>query len=260
MSEESEGSEVFVDGAGQAFETAEEMWASERARVPDHLWFSQGVAYWDSVSATDDGVLGGFGSVSPEDLKASKMFVARVLGRAAKVSQRQGGGSELRAIDLGAGVGRVVKGLLLSFFDHVAVAEPVSHFVTQARANLAEFGDRCSFHQVGMQDFPFQPNSFDLIWCQWCLGHLQDDALVRFLRGCASALRPSSFICVKENCCTGGHAMIVDAEDTSVTRSEARYKAMFARAGLDVVEEINQLNWPKGLYPVKMWALVPASS
>ena len=250
---------LFVDGAGRCFRSAEEMWASERSRVPGKdLWLRKGLDYWDTVSPTDDGVLGGYAVVSPEDLKGSKMFVSLLMRRCGKVSQREGGsGGELRAIDIGAGVGRVVKGLLLAFFDHVVVAEPLAHFVEQARVNLAEFGDRCSFHQVEMQACPLQPASYDVIWIQWCLCYLQDDDLVEFLQNCAASLRPGSFICVKENVCIRNITMIVDAEDTSVTRSAVRYRAMFARAGLDVVEEINQVNWPKGLYPVYMWGLAP---
>lgn len=73
---------------------------------------------------------------------------------------------------------------------------------------------------------------FDIIWCQWCLGHLADTELVAFLRAsrCALALRGSrGVIVVKENLCAPGEdkgddlgvgdpRSVFDPLDSSVTR------------------------------------------
>ena len=45
---------------------------------------------------------------------------------------------------------------------------------------------------------------------------------------------------------------IVDAEDSSVTRSERAWRRLIARAGGRVVAERRQLNFPASLFPVKM--------
>jgi protein N-terminal methyltransferase len=72
---------------------------------------------------------------------------------------------------------------------------------------------------------------FDVIWCQWCLGHLSDTELVTFFKTCKEALRPQideedvrtrSLIIVKENVCFDGEddspRTEFDERDSSVTR------------------------------------------
>jgi protein N-terminal methyltransferase len=68
---------------------------------------------------------------------------------------------------------------------------------------------------------------FDVIWCQWCLGHLSDDDLVAFLRRSHAALKVKekgkSLIVVKENLCSdlddGTPRTVFDEQDSSLTRS-----------------------------------------
>ena len=65
---------------------------------------------------------------------------------------------------------------------------------------------------------------FDVIWCQWCLGHLSDVDLVLFLRRCHESLNkhPKSIIVIKENVCAdaedGSEHSIFDEQDSSLTR------------------------------------------
>lgn len=85
--------------------------------------------------------------------------------------------------------------------------------------------------------FPSEEEGYDIIWCQWCLGHLSDTELITFFKACKAALRPpiipeggydsegdrmKSLIIVKENTCfneeDGGSAIVFDPEDSSVTR------------------------------------------
>lgn len=67
-------------------------------------------------------------------------------------------------------------------------------------------------------------SNFDVIWCQWCLGHLDDDGLIAFFRRCRAALRSAdeSVIIVKENLCTdtddGQPMTVFDPSDSSLTR------------------------------------------
>ena len=99
-----------------------------------------------------------------------------------------------------------------------------------------------TFLQAGLQQFdPAHPEQntkfigrlgyegpteevFDVIWCQWCLGHLSDEELVAFLRKAQKALRPKTegFIIVKENLCSDGPdkspRTVYDEEDSSLTR------------------------------------------
>lgn len=72
---------------------------------------------------------------------------------------------------------------------------------------------------VGLEDWlPEEGIEYDLIWTQWCLGHLTDNQLIDYLKLCNTVLRPGSGIMViKENLSTGG-VDVFDDTDSSVTR------------------------------------------
>ncbi len=66
-------------------------------------------------------------------------------------------------------------------------------------------------------------SGFDVIWCQWCLGHLNEVDLVAFFKRCRAALREpeKSIIMVKENLCTDTNdqpTVVFDEDDSSLTR------------------------------------------
>lgn len=92
------------------------------------------------------------------------------------------------------------------------------------KPHRAKFLDRLGYQ-------PAQPNyeidmGFDVIWCQWCLGHLSDPDLVAFFRRSRAALREKergkSLIVVKENLCQdlddGTACTLFDEQDSSLTR------------------------------------------
>lgn len=183
-----------------------------------------------------------------------------------------------RALDVGAGIGRVTRDVLLHLFQDVVLVEPVDKYIQEAwsRAqfqenpkldqdsidaedeSLEEIDFRVpwkgvrekktsvtviqSTHQsldpssplsstkfVGRVGYKPSPNEledinskFDVMWCQWSLGHLSNSDLVLFLARAKRALRgPESVIIVKENVCAemGGSAGVVfDDQDSSLTR------------------------------------------
>ncbi|KAG6917981.1 hypothetical protein DXG01_017165, partial [Tephrocybe rancida] len=212
--------------------------------------------------------------------------------------------SRTRALDVGAGVGRVTSDVLLHLVSDVVLLEPVEPFVQQALARcrattsteLAQRGQRpwkgladgsksVTILQGTLQDFdPMNPHrvtfldrigyqppkpldeinmGFDVIWCQWCLGHLSDQDLVAFLQRSHVALREKekgkSLIVVKENLCQdmkdGSACTVFDEEDSSLTRSDMAWKTIFKQAGLRLVMEQVQEGLPEGLYVVKMYGL-----
>jgi protein N-terminal methyltransferase len=52
-------------------------------------------------------------------------------------------------------------------------------------------------------------------------------------------------------------AFCIDQDDCSVSRNIEYIKLLFSRAGLKVIAEERQRNFPPELYPVFMFALVP---
>ncbi len=74
---------------------------------------------------------------------------------------------------------------------------------------------------VGLEDWPPQESAeskYDLIWNQWCLGHLTDAQLKIYLEKCQKALKEDGLIILKENLSTSGED-VFDELDSSVTRS-----------------------------------------
>jgi protein N-terminal methyltransferase len=152
----------------------------------------------------------------------------------------------------GAGVGRVTKDVLLHLFSEVVLLEPVQPLIAQALAasqswkGINDSQKSVLFLKQPLQGFnpshpitediifahagapidPKQPHGYDVIWCQWCLGHLSDRQLVRFLKQSKQSLRPRGVIIVKENCCAeekpGEPESIYDPDDSSVTRHVER--------------------------------------
>lgn len=65
---------------------------------------------------------------------------------------------------------------------------------------------------------------------------------------------------VKENMSTEAEGEdVFDEVDSSVTRAEGKWVKLFGEAGLKVVATELQKGFPKGLYPVRTWALQPSA-
>lgn len=204
-----------------------------------------------------------------------------------------------RAVDCGAGIGRVTRGLLVRVAERVDVVEPVEEFAEVVRrlkhdndgeSSLREEDEAngdggggmrggkvgeifvCGLESWSPAPAPFPTKStptnppsagYDLIWAQWCLGHLRDTQLTTFLRLASLSLSPTtghSYIVVKENISTDPDGRdMYDPVDSSVTRTEGKWMALFGEAGLRVERREVQGGFAEGLglMPVVMWALRP---
>ncbi|PCH38009.1 DUF858-domain-containing protein [Wolfiporia cocos MD-104 SS10] len=137
-----------------------------------------------------------------------------------------------RALDVGAGIGRVTADVLLHLVHDVVLVEPVESLVQEALARgkasadtqrrrkksgpwkgIQEKAKSVTFIQDTLQGIdPIRPSSsskvlgrvgyvppaedldepFDVVWGQWCLGSLSDPDLVKFLKRSRAALRDPS--------------------------------------------------------------------
>lgn len=97
----------------------------------------------------------------------------------------------------------------------VDVVEPVAKFTVALRGKR---GVRNIFN-VGLEEWqPVEGVKYDLVWTQWCVGHLTDEQLVRYLERCKVVLNPESGVIVlKENMSTSG-VDVFDDMDSTVTR------------------------------------------
>ncbi|KAF4955597.1 hypothetical protein FGADI_4432 [Fusarium gaditjirri] len=212
---------------------------------PDSLISTdEAMNYWQNVPASVDGMLGGFPSVSRIDLQGSRSFLAKLGIGKPRIS---------RALEGGAGIGRVTKGLLLDVAETVDIIEPVAKFT----AGLVDTPGIGHIHNIGLQEWqPPQDVQYDLVWTQWCACQLPDGLLIQYLEHCASALAPAGIIVFKENLSIWGEDTY-DEVDSAVTRTDESFRAIFNKAGLAIVRAELQNRFPKGLLPVQMYALKP---
>ncbi|KAG0196836.1 hypothetical protein BGX33_001219 [Mortierella sp. NVP41] len=260
-------------------------------------WYTDAEKYWDTVPATINGMLGGLGQLARPDAVSSLRFLSEFVNPPATstaasivnppapssdqtttttttattesttTTKRQrlplAGSGPSRVLDCGAGIGRVTKQVLMKAFDHVDLVENSAIFVKQAREEYLkaeiECGKVCEVRCSGLQNVEFEGTSwegrFDVIWCQWVLGHLTEEDLIKFFNRCKKGLKPGGLIFVKEN--NAKIDIVIDEEDSSMTRSDVVWKEMFKKSGLKLLREEVQKGFPSGLFAVKMYALEP---
>ncbi|XP_035754114.1 N-terminal Xaa-Pro-Lys N-methyltransferase 1 isoform X1 [Egretta garzetta] len=159
-----------------------------------------------------------------------------------------------RALDCGAGIGRITKRLLLPLFKTVDMVDVTEDFLTKAKSYLGEEGRRVrNYFCCGLQDFSPEPNSYDVIWIQWVIGHLTDNHLSDFLRRCRAGLRPNGIVVIKDNMAQEG--VIMDDVDSSVCRDLDVVRKIIRRAGLHLLAEERQENFPDEIYHVYTFAM-----
>ncbi|KAK0636056.1 S-adenosylmethionine-dependent methyltransferase-like protein [Bombardia bombarda] len=211
-----------------------------------------GRKYWEGIEADVNGMLGGFAHISKVDLQGSRNFLAK-LGIGARKDLR----TVASALEGGAGIGRITEGLLTDVAQHVDVVEPVAKFT----AGLREKSGVRNIYTSGLEAWqPVEGVDYDLIWVQWCIGHLNDDNVVAFLERCKKVLKPNGVVVIKENN-NNGNDDIFDDVDSSVTRADPKFRSLFEKANYRLVQTELQRGFPRtaavSLFPVRMYALKP---
>ncbi|KAI9794260.1 MAG: Alpha N-terminal protein methyltransferase 1 [Peltula sp. TS41687] len=228
------------------------------------------LAYWGSVQPDVNGMLGGYPQISRIDLQGSANFLAklrRLYGPNRSLEATQGRTHYSRAVDCGAGIGRVTRGLLADVCDVVDLVEPVHRFAREVEhgtdmAHLRDQGKIGKVYTTPLETWEPAPGMYDLVWNQWCLGHLTDAQLVAYLSRCIKALKEGGWVVVKENMSTDVQKKdLFDPEDNSVTRTDEKFRQLFNDAGLELVQTELQTGIPRslGLYPVRFYALRPVT-
>ncbi|BAB09152.1 unnamed protein product [Arabidopsis thaliana] len=212
-------------------------------------WYRDGVSYWEGVEASVDGVLGGYGHVNDADIIGSEVFLKTLLQE--RLVNNVGANQHLVALDCGSGIGRITKNLLIRYFNEVDLLEPVAQFLDAARENLASAGSEThkatNFFCVPLQEFTPAAGRYDVIWVQWCIGHLTDNDFVSFFN------RAKDLFWIKR---------IIASPDRIHTSNSS-----FANVGYISIEQRNlqsflqnhnfqdQKGLPQELFAVKMYAL-----
>lgn len=211
-------------------------------------FYRQGKAYWETIPATIDGMLGGYSELSSTDVHSSQRLLKQFReDKAAPLGS-------LRALDCGAGIGRITKHLLLPLFDTVDMVEQNQAFLDQARDYIGQEAHRVDrLICKGLQDFTPEEGHYDVIWCQWVTGHLTDGDLVSFVQRCLGGLRENGLFVIKDNITQDD--IDVDNRDGSITRPRQLFLQLFEKAGARLLADRKQYRFPKGLYEVRTFAM-----
>lgn len=109
------------------------------------------------------------------------------------------------------------------------------------------------------QDFAPAAGTYDVIWIQWVIGHLHDLDCIQFFRRCAAGLAENGVIVLKDNVLMQNNLTFLwDKSDSSVARHRKYMKLLLTLAGLQVVLEALQTDFPEELFPVMIWAITSA--
>ena len=214
---------------------------------------SDSLKYWNSVPTTVDGMLGGYPQISRVDLKGSANFFAKLRREQPSLSAE---GTVQRGVDCGAGIGRISAGFLSTVCEVIDVVEPVEKFAQEAKGQkMVGNGSVGNVYMCGLEDWVPEAR-YDIIWNQWCLGHLTDKQLVAYLGRCKRALTMDGWVVVKENMGTNANGEdMFDEQDSSVTRTDQKFRQLFKEADMRLVKTEVQRGFPNGLYPVRFYAL-----
>ncbi|KAI4735480.1 hypothetical protein E4T50_13995 [Aureobasidium sp. EXF-12298] len=220
---------------------------------------SAALTYWNSCDPSVTGMLGGFPQVSRIDLQQSTTFLAK-LRRASKTHLTTSPLS--RIVDCGAGIGRITLGLLSKVATVTDIVEPVEKFTREISEGddfkqLREQGKIGTIYNVGLEAWEPE-HTYDVIWIQWCLGQCTDTQVNALFTRIQKHLSPGGWIVLKEN--LSNHQLgedVYDETDSSVTRTDDKFRALFKEAGLKIVATELQRGFPKDLYPVRIYAAQP---
>lgn len=166
-------------------------------------------------------------------------------------------------VDVGAGIGRVSKGLLLKFFQRVSLLEANETFLNVALTQTIPPSGIAKVYNVRFGNWNHDDDDllYDLVWIQWVIIYASDTELVAFLRQAALSLKTGGLIGVKDNFLSPATPQsMFDEEDHSVCRTTDHFELLIAQAGLKILEKRQQEGFPPGLFPVWMFMLQPLNS
>jgi protein N-terminal methyltransferase len=236
------------------------------APVADGAWYKKSSSYWETQDATVCGMLGGLDNLHVRDINASRAFLG-ILESRHGLRVKDG-----IALDVGAGIGRITKELLLPLFPVVDMLDQNALYLEES----VQYLKPCSgdFRNVGvverriacgMQDFATEDiakgisynKRYSLIFVQWCIIYLDDNDFVRHVKTQLQNLAEGGILVIKDNIMNAGkNGFCLDRSDNSIMRSDKYMKSLFARSRARVIAEQAQTDMPRNTFPVRMYALV----
>ncbi|XP_004208335.2 N-terminal Xaa-Pro-Lys N-methyltransferase 1 isoform X1 [Hydra vulgaris] len=213
-------------------------------------WYKDAIEYWQKQDPSVDGMLQGFESISEIDVKGSDEFLNSLKTKGLLTATCR------RAVDCGAGIGRVSKHFLLKRFEVVDIVEQCENFTNNINNYMDDVNLSLRIENIyneGLQTFNPKQNYYDVIWIQWVIGHLTDEDLISFIKRCQKGLTNGGCIVIKDN--IAARNPVFDQDDSSVTRTHQDFINLFKKADATLLYNDIQKGFPAHLFSVKMYAL-----
>ena len=123
-------------------------------------FYSDAEKYWSTIEPSIDGMLGGLAELDDSDSKFSLKMIDKF----------QQDKNTKYALDVGAGIGRVSKNVLLKRYNMVDLLEVDGKFLDKAKDYVGEpLNKRIGkLYHTGIQNFEFE-RKYDVIWIQWVM-------------------------------------------------------------------------------------------
>jgi protein N-terminal methyltransferase len=207
-------------------------------------WYDKTKQHWENTESSIKGVLGGNDQVHDTDVKTSNELLTGLISHNMI--------TPFRALDCGAGIGRVTNHVLLNHFQEIDIMEQDEKYVNHCKESFKDNAKIKKIYKSSLQDFVFE-HKYNVIWIQWCVENLNDDDLITFLTKCRENLEEGGMIIVKENIVNKGIKFW--EEDYSRIRSDIVFKKIFTNSGLRIKKHFHHPNWPKDLLKVSIFLL-----
>lgn len=222
-------------------------------------WYELTKDYWNKSESNSKGMLGGNTKVNSIDISFSmnllEDYISKKFFKPSSV------------LEIGAGIGRVTKNLLINYFTDITLVEQSKPFIDKAKETLEKSKSesvKINYIAEPMQsifenEHFFGENSeprFSAIWIQWCIENLDDDDLTKLLTKCKQLLLPKGMIFIKENVVEDNEEVKINDIDFSRVRNDKLYKEIFKAAGLRLFKHIRHPDWPEDLMSVSFYVLM----
>ncbi|KAK2961438.1 putative Alpha N-terminal protein methyltransferase 1 [Blattamonas nauphoetae] len=162
-----------------------------------------------------------------------------------------------RALDVGAGIGRITRQVLVNIFQQVDFQDQNSTFISQGLGEMSSLVEAGRVRQGIVH--PLQtltpPNKeYDCIWIQWVIGYLPKEELIATLNRLRPSLRKNGYLIIKENC---DDELYHDDGDNYLIRKVDDWVNIFNESDFQVISHEEDRLLPKTIKPVFFFLLKP---
>lgn len=208
-----------------------------------HSVMEDSIEYWNGVAGTVNGMLGGFEEITVADCNESLCLLD-------ELHATNGLSYDGAVLDVGAGIGRVSKGVLSQRFSTVDLLEPVAPFLQQVQFPAMRYKINGSYQTF---DFRYKTaqcegpacdegalmGPYECVWIQWSAGYADEVTLAKFLENAALSVKSGGYIILKENINpqtpSGRDFWHFDEDEPNLVRSAEMFRRIIRAAGLTLV-------------------------